>query len=129
MVNNHNAGALVRSDESDFEFALQRLVNAGRPRTALQLCHLDIEKVNPNLLTEMLERMLTGEEPDGPVLDSWYIGESIEFLEALGAIDKDPLIRLEFGLIPALGYEGEDMPNHYTKRSCQTQSYSLTCSV
>ena len=101
-------GLWLRSDESDFEFALQRLVNAGRPRTALQLCHLDIKKVNPNLLTEMLERMLTGEEPDGPVLDSWYIGESIEFLEALGAIDKDRLIRLEFGLIPALGYEGEE---------------------
>ena len=100
-------GIWLRSDESDFEFALRSLVNAGRPRTALQVCHLDMNKVDPTLLTEMLERMLTGEEPDGPVLDSWYMGEAIEFLEASGAIDKDRLIRLEFGLIPALGYDGE----------------------
>jgi hypothetical protein len=101
-------GLWLRSDESDFEFALQRLVNAGRPRTALQLCHLDMRKMNPILLAEMLERMLMGEEIDGPVLDSWYVGEAVEFLEASGAIDKDRLIRLEFGLIPALGYEGEE---------------------
>jgi hypothetical protein len=101
-------GLWLRNDESDFEFALQRLVSASRPRTALQLCHLDMRKVNPILLAEMLERMLMGEEIDGPVLDSWYVGEAVEFLEASGAIDKDRLIRLEFGLIPALGYEGEE---------------------
>jgi hypothetical protein len=66
-----------------------------------------MKKVNPTLLTEMLERMLMGEEPEGPVLDSWHVGEAVEFLEVSEAIDKDRLIRLEFGLIPALGYDGE----------------------
>lgn len=97
----------LRDDEADFEFALRRLVEAGRPRTALQVCHLDMKKVEPKLLAEMLERMLKGEEPDSRLLDSWYIGEALEFLEASGAIEKVRLIRLEFGLIPALGYDGE----------------------
>ncbi|HLE62164.1 MAG TPA: hypothetical protein VI750_03440, partial [Pyrinomonadaceae bacterium] len=94
-------------DDNDFQFALRRLVEAGRPRTALQVCHFDMKKVDPQLLAEMLERMLRGEEPDGWLMDSWDIGEVLEYLEASGAIEKGRLIRLEFGLIPTLGYEGE----------------------
>ena len=101
----------LRSDDADYEVALRRLVVAGRPRTAFQACHIDLKKVNPTLLTEILEGILTGKEADGPLLDSWYIGEAVEALETSGAIDKDRLIRLEFGLIPALGYHGE----HYAK--------------
>jgi len=100
-------GFWLRGNPADFDFALSRLLLAGRPRTALQACHLDLEKVEPRLLTEMLERMVNGEEADGPLLDSWQIGEIVERLEASGAVDKDRLVRLEFGLIPALGYEGE----------------------
>lgn len=100
-------GFWLRSDEPDFEFALCHLLEAGRPRSALQVCHLDLEKVDAKLLAEMLERMLKGEEPDGRLLDSWDIGEAVERLETSGALDRDRLVRLEFGLIPALGYEGE----------------------
>lgn len=105
-----NPGLWVR-DEADFEYALRRLVEAGRPRTALQVCHLDMKKVEPNLLAEMLERMLKGEEFEGPLSESWYVGEALEYIEASGAIDTGRLIRLEFGLIPALGYEGEQKAN------------------
>ena len=94
-------------DDNDFEFALRRLVEAARPRTALQVCHFDVKKVTPQLLAEILERMLRGEEPDERLVDSWYIGEALEYLEASEAIETGRLMRLEFGLIPALGYEGE----------------------
>jgi hypothetical protein len=104
-------GFWLRSNETDFEFALRRLVEAGRSRTAFQVCHMDLKKVSPAVLTEILERILTGEETDGPLLDQWYVGEAVEVLETSGAIDKNRLIRLEFGLIPALGYDGE----HYAK--------------
>ncbi len=100
-------GFWLRADEADFEFALRRLVEAGRPRTALQMCHLDMERVDARLLAEMLERMVGGEEPNGRLLDPWYIGEALKCLEGSGAIEKGRLVRLEFGLIPALGYEGE----------------------
>lgn len=102
-----NPGFWLRSDVTDFEFALRRLLEAGRPRSALQVCYLDVKTVDPRLLAEMLERMLKGEEPDGPLLDSWHIAEAVERLEASGVLDRDRLIRLEFGLIPALGYDGE----------------------
>lgn len=97
----------LRSDNADLEFALRRLLTAGRPRSALHVCHFDVESVDARLLAEMLERMLRGDEPDGPLVDSYHLGEAIERLEVSGAIDKDRLVRLEFALIPALGYEGE----------------------
>lgn len=102
-----NPGFWLRSDVTDFELALRRLLEAGRPRSALQVCYLDVKTVDPRLLAEMLERMLKGEEPDGPLLDSWHIAEAVERLEESAALDRDRLVRLEFGLIPALGYEGE----------------------
>lgn len=102
-----NPGFWLRSDVADFEFALHRLLEACRPRSALLVCHLDVETVDARLLAEILERMLKEEEPNGPLLDSWHIAEAVERLEASGVLDRDRLVRLEFGLIPALGYEGE----------------------
>jgi len=102
-----DAGFWLRDDDAGSEFALQRLLRAGRPRSALQVCYFDLEKVAPKLLAEMLERMITGEEPDGALPESYRIGKILERLEESGEIERDRLIRLEFGLIPALGYEGE----------------------
>ena len=100
-------GFWLRGDSPDLEYVLHHLLEAGRPRTALQVSHLEMEKVDVNLLTEMLERMLQGQEPNGELLDSWDVGKAIEQIEASGAIERGRLIRLEFGLIPALGFEGE----------------------
>jgi hypothetical protein len=97
----------LRNDQSDFDYVLRRLLDASRPRTALFVCHMDLKTMNPELLTEMMERMLKGEEPGGPLLDSYYVGEAVERLEESGEIDRERLVRLEFGLIPCLGYEGE----------------------
>lgn len=97
----------LRNTEADFKFALGRLLDAGRSRSALQVCRLDLEKVEPMLLIEILERVLQGEEPEIPLIESWYLGEAVESLEDSGVIEKDRLVRLEFGLIPALGEYGE----------------------
>ncbi|MEO5955779.1 MAG: hypothetical protein ABIR36_08855, partial [Nitrospiraceae bacterium] len=97
----------LSSDKNDFEFAVRRLLCSGRPRSALQACHFEMKDVEPGLLAEMLERFLKGEEPSGPLPDSWSLGEAVDALEASGNIESDRLIRLEFGLIPVLGYEGE----------------------
>ena len=59
------------------------------------------------LLADMLEGMLRGEEPDGPLLNSYYMGEALDRLKQSQNLERDRLIRLEFGLIPALGHEGD----------------------
>jgi hypothetical protein len=97
----------LRDNEADFDFALRRLVAAGRPRSALLLCHFDLAKADPVLLANMLEGMLRGEEPDGPLLESYHVAQALDRLESSGSLERDRLIRLGFGLIPALGYEAE----------------------
>ena len=102
-----DAGFWLRNHRAEFDFALQRLLEARRPRSALQVCHLDFDTVDAGLLAKMLERMLSGEEPEGQLLDSWHIGAAVDRLEVSGEIERERLIRLEFGLIPAFGYGGE----------------------
>jgi hypothetical protein len=55
----------------------------------------------------MLEGLLRGDEPDGPLLDSHHVGEALDRLEQSGTLEQNRLIGIGFGLIPALGYEGE----------------------
>jgi len=100
-------GFWLRDEPEDFRFALQRLLRARRPRTALQLCHLDIKETAPALLMDMMESMLRGEEPDGALLSSWDVANIVDTLEANPAIDRERLARLEFGLLRLLGYGGE----------------------
>jgi hypothetical protein len=101
------SGFWLRDAPEDFRFALQRLLRAGRPRTALQLCHLDVKEIAPVLLMDMLEGMLRGEEPDGALLSSWDVANIVDTLEANLAVDRERLARLEFGVLRLLGYGGE----------------------
>ena len=100
-------GFWLRDTPEDFRFALQRLLRAGRPRTALQLCHLDVKETAPALLMDMMEGILRGEEPDGALLSSWDVANIVDTLEANPMVDRERLARLEFGLLRLLGYGGE----------------------
>lgn len=91
----------------ELDFVLRRLLEAGRPRSALAVCQFDYSKVDPIVLAEALERLLLGEEPESQIPASYRLAEAIEVLERPGAIDKQRLFRLEFGLIPALGFDGK----------------------
>jgi len=102
-----NPGSWLRNERADFEYALRRLLAAKRPRTALQLCHLDLKNVDARLLAEVLERLLRGEESTGYPLDPWDVGEAVDVLEASNAIDRERLVRLEFAPVPVLGRDGE----------------------
>ncbi len=93
-------------DESDaYDIALRRLIAANRPRSALQLCRLDVKTTDPHLVFKMLEELLKGGESHVP-LGSWEVHEAVNALEASGAMEKLSLARLEFGLMPVLGLQG-----------------------
>jgi hypothetical protein len=97
----------IRDDEGDFDVAVRRLVAAGRPRSALQFCSISWTKVDPLLIADMLEGLLRGDEPNGPLLDSYHIGQALDRLEQSSALERNRLMSIGFRLIPALGYEGE----------------------
>ncbi len=96
----------IKTDEVELEFVLGKLLAAQRPRTAFSFCHLELDKVKPEMLADIMEQILQGHEHRDMPLDSYEIQQAVERLEA-GALDKQRLIRIEFGLIPALGYENE----------------------
>lgn len=97
----------LHNDTGDLEFVLHRLLEAKRPRTALQCCEYALERIGAKLLFSMLQQFMAGDEQEGPRLDSWHLGEMLERLEKSGEIEKKALIQLEFGLFPALGYGQE----------------------
>jgi len=97
----------VRDWGNDATYALQRLLDVQRPRTALHCCRFDLEQTDARLLLEMLQRFLHGEESDGPRLESWDIQNVLKRLEQSGEIENAVLIQLEFVLFPALCYAGE----------------------
>lgn len=97
----------LHAEDADLLFVLHRLMDAKRPRTALQCCQYSLKRVEAQLLYSMLYRFLAGDEPEGPGIDSWHLGEMLERLEQSEGIEKAALIQLEFGLFPALGYGQE----------------------
>ena len=90
-----------------FQSALKRLINAGRPVSALRACHIKFEGIDPEAVFEMLDGLLKGIEQDAILPDSYHIQQAIDHLEESKAIDGMRLAQLEFALIKALGFEGE----------------------
>jgi hypothetical protein len=99
---------LWRDDTAEWYVrVVRRLLSAGRPRTALLVCQYEFEKVDPSLVAEMLEGLVSGAEADGPLPASHYVGEALDRIEASGSVERDRLVRLEFALIRALGLDAE----------------------
>lgn len=111
--------------DADYLHVLHRLLEAKRPRTALQCCQYELERVDAPQLHSMLKQFLAGEEPDGPRLDSWHLGKMLERLETSNAIEKMALIQLEFGLFPALGY-GQEARAHALYAGVMTEPALFT---
>lgn len=90
-------------DETVLAFVLRRLLDAKRPRTALQLGQYSLKLIDDELLYAMLLELTTVEEPDGPILTGWHLGRMLDLLEKSCRIEKIALMQLEFRLFPALG--------------------------
>ena len=101
-----SASIWPRDKKDEFDYALRRFISAGRPRTAFELCHLDFEKAPADTLAQILEDIIRGEEPEATLLKPPYIQKALERMEQSGTIARDRLIRLEFALIPLLGFAG-----------------------
>jgi hypothetical protein len=106
VMTNVNLWMLLARDE--IEFALRHLLEVGRPRSALQVCRFKPEEVDANLIAEILEGVISSQEPDRQLVDAWYLRKAIKWLEISGIVDLARLIRLEFALFPALHHGRED---------------------
>lgn len=94
-------------DHDDLVYAMERFLEVQRPRAALQCCQYTRGCPDTELLYRALQQFLSGEEPDGPMLDSWRMGEILGQLEASNKIERKALIQLEFQLFPFLRFGQE----------------------
>jgi addiction module HigA family antidote len=91
------------SDE-DLNSGVTRLLDAKRPRAAFSFVHFKLKKLTPRLLFRLLSEVaISHDEPLGQYqLDSYYITEAFNLLDASGEFSVDQLAGLEFPYIDVL---------------------------
>ncbi|PTQ66975.1 HigA family addiction module antitoxin [Celeribacter persicus] len=96
-----------RQTEADLARALSELLDAGRPLTAFQFVHFDLERVGSDQLYRMLEEAPRSNEAAtlAKKLDGYAIRKAIEILTARGTIGSEKLAQLEFGYLGAFRYD------------------------
>jgi hypothetical protein len=104
--NNVNPSLFQLSTE-EWDFVLIKLLDAGRPRTALRACQHNLNGVSPALLADAMQKLVDGLESNAPMPDSWDVGEIFERLESWEGMDRERLIQMEFQFVPAFHLDGE----------------------
>lgn len=89
-------------EENAVDIAIESLLRAKRPRTALNCCCHAYGKASSHLILRALEQFRQGEEADAPLPASWHLGKALDRLAEAPEVDRQSLIRLEFALFPAL---------------------------
>ena len=88
----------------DFNFFINKLIKANRPRAAFDIVHLKPGRVESPLLIELLHEVATNtSEPAGHNRVAQYeIEQALESLNGRDDVDRSELSRLEYLYIPAL---------------------------
>ncbi|GGY26767.1 hypothetical protein GCM10008098_19770 [Rhodanobacter panaciterrae] len=89
-------------DGDDLKFVIEKFIQAGRHRTAFAATYVGSDRGDPDQLLALLEGIAIGEEPDGPLPDSWHIGKAIERISDANITSMRQLARLEFAYFRAL---------------------------
>lgn len=88
-------------DPTDREHAATKLLQAGRPISALNALIDHSDDSSPELVLQALDTAMTRGEPDAQFPSSWHLAKLIESLEAWDGMDQERLLQIEFQLIPA----------------------------
>lgn len=93
-----------RQSSEELHVAVARLVEAKRPRTAFEFVSIDLEKIEPQQLFELLRSVATiGNEPPGShLLSAHSIGKAISMLDESKQIPEDAMASIEFTYIDAI---------------------------
>ena len=97
----------------DLNEAIDRLLEARRPRAAFQAVHAAFENVETSRLKRLLDQVGACDlEPAGTYqLDPYYISSALSILDGRPGVTRDEMARLEFLLIRALDHSEHGIPN------------------
>lgn len=94
----------AKLEEDDLNYALRRLLDAERPRSAHELCSFQVRDTSPELLLEILEGIASGKEEEGAKIDGYHIAKMLQRLERSEEIDELRLLRMEFMYFEAVDH-------------------------
>ncbi|MEA9830465.1 hypothetical protein VDG37_01555 [Xanthomonas campestris pv. raphani] len=93
---------IVTNEGEDLHFVVDRLVDAGRHRTAFYVLQHHPQRVGTPRLVGILNAISSGAEPQGGQLDGWRIGEALAALEADSEFPRRELALLQYRWFDAL---------------------------
>ncbi|MFP1824565.1 hypothetical protein [Lonsdalea quercina] len=101
--------ANVYQAEDDLEFAIEKLIEHGRPHAAINCLYkmrLAKQPINSNQCVRALLAALSTSEPSY-AMDGYHIVNLIKFLQAEPGVNQDDLFRIEWAYVPILdGHRG-----------------------
>jgi addiction module HigA family antidote len=105
-------GCLHR-EASDLNEAIDRLLEARRPRAAFHAVHMALDTAETSRLKRLLDQVGTSDlEPAGAYrLDPYYISSALSTLDGQPGVTRDEMARLEFLFIRALDHSEHGIPN------------------
>jgi len=103
----------LHSESPDLNEAVDRLLEAGRPRAAFHTVHMSFDNVETSRLKRLLEQTATrDDEPAGSYrLEPHYLSEALSTLNGRSGVSRDEMARLEFLFIRALDHTEHGIPN------------------
>jgi addiction module HigA family antidote len=103
----------LHPDSPDLNEAIDRLLEARRPRAAFQAVHMAFENLETSRLKRLLDQVGTCDlEPTGTYqLGPYYISSALSILDGRPGVTRDEMARLEFLFIQALDHSEHRIPN------------------
>jgi hypothetical protein len=95
-------------DDDDLVFAVERLIEAGRPRAAFRFVHLDLKNLPPLILFDLLTAVTSSsrEAPKTYMLDQHDLRKAFQRLSDSREIGFEAMASLEFQFIDIFEHDG-----------------------
>lgn len=105
--------AWLRKDSPDLSEAIDRLLEARRPRAAFFAVHFALAELETSRLVRLIQEVGTCDAEEGGTyrLEGHYLSEAFDTLQKRAGVSEDELARLEFLFIRVLEHEQHRIPN------------------
>jgi addiction module HigA family antidote len=105
--------AWLMKDSPDLNEAVDRLLEAHRPRAAFHAAHFALKEIETSRLKRLLQDIGTiDSETSGTYrLDGYYLSEALTILQGRSGVSEEEMARLEFLYISALEHANHGIPN------------------
>lgn len=100
----------IRSDSDHLSFCMEKLLTAGRPRTAMEAMGNRATELPGELLIRMLKGIACGQEDGTALAQSWHIARVFEALSKTDCSQSE-MVSLEFAYYPILENDKYGVPH------------------